>query len=107
MPGNIVTYAHRPKRPPRKRKMAIAAPVVVRGEIDAVPPPPAKDHPTPANNDRKPPSPCARQPAIVTSTSRKRAKLERAADRAAEPDNDPKATARVRAFLDRMIRPRG
>ena len=45
-----------------------------------------------------------RKPAIVTTISRKRAKLERA-ERAAEPDDDPEATARVRAFLDRMIKP--
>jgi hypothetical protein len=63
----------------------------------AVPPPPA-------NDDRKPPRAGARKPAIITTTSRKRVKLERA-ERAAEPDDDPEATARVRAFLDRMIRP--
>ena len=35
----------------------------------------------------------------------KRTRLLRA-EQAAEPDDDPEATARVRAFLDRMIRPR-
>jgi hypothetical protein len=45
-------------------------------------------------------------PTIVTTPSRKRTKLERA-DRAAEPDDDPEATARVRAFIARIIRPRG
>jgi hypothetical protein len=108
----IVTYVHRPKRPPKKRKaVAITGPAIVRkvkgaaalpsgGKPEpAVPPPPA-------NDDRKPPRPGARKPAIVTSTSRKRAKLERAEKRAAEPDDDPEADARVKAFFDRMIRPR-
>jgi hypothetical protein len=48
----------------------------------------------------------ARKPAIVTTASRKRATLMRA-EQAAKPDEDPEATARVRAFLARMIRPRG
>lgn len=43
-------------------------------------------------------------PVIVTSTSRKQAKLARV-DRATEPGDDPEATARVKAFLARMIRP--
>jgi hypothetical protein len=53
----------------------------------------------PANDDRK--------SAIVTTTSKKRLKLLRADKRAAEPDNDPEATARVKAFFARMIRPGG
>jgi hypothetical protein len=68
----IVTYAHRYKRPPRKRK-----PVALEA------------------------------PAVVTTTSRKRAKLLRADKRAAEPDNDPEAAAQVKAFFARMIRPGG
>ena len=36
-------------------------------------------------------------------TSRKRAKRERA-ERVAEPDDDPEATARVKALFARMIR---
>ena len=53
----------------------------------------------PANDDRK--------PAIITATCRKRLKLLRAEKRAAEPDNDPEATARVKAFFARMIRQGG
>ena len=100
MPSRIVIHAYRPKRPPRKRKAAaLAGPALVRkqNKAGAVPLSRAEDRPTPANDDRK--------PAIVTTTSRKRGKLLRA-ERAAEPDDDPEATARVRAFLDRMIRPR-
>jgi hypothetical protein len=106
----IVTYVHRPKRRPKKRQaVAITGPAIVRkvkaprlptaGQQKpepAVPPPPA-------NDDRKPP-PGARKPAIVTSTSRKRARLLRF-EQPAEPDDDPEATARVKAFFDRMIRP--
>jgi hypothetical protein len=45
-------------------------------------------------------------PTIGATTSRRRARLARAEQAAAEPDDDLEATARVRAFLDRMIRPR-
>jgi hypothetical protein len=76
----IVTYVHRPKRPPRKPKaVAITGPAIVRkvkgagvpasGKLELAAPPP------PANDDRKPSPPGARKPAIVTSTSRKRARL--------------------------------
>jgi hypothetical protein len=126
----IVTTTYRYKRPPRKRKaVALDMPAVVAAkrnrrpgnetavEVDA-------DHPSrgeaaqpstpraaarvitpphhsasPANDDRK--------PAIVTATSKKRLKLLRADKRATEPDNDPEATARVKAFFARMIRPGG
>ena len=43
-------------------------------------------------------------PPAMRTLPRQRARLERA-ERAAEPDDDPEATARVRVFLDRMIRP--
>ena len=107
----IVTTTYRPKRPPKKRKaVAITGPAIVR-KVKAPrlptagqPKPEPAAPPPPANDDSQPPRPGARKPAIVTTTSRKRAKLERA-ERAAEPDDDPEATARVRAFLDRMIRP--
>jgi hypothetical protein len=104
----IVTTVHRPKRPARKRK-----PVAITGvKASRLPtlgqqkPEPAAP-PPPANDDRKPPRPGARKPSIITTASRKRSKLERAAERAAEPDGDPEATVRVRAFLARMIRPGG
>jgi hypothetical protein len=67
----IVTYVHRPKRAPRKRKAVVLA-----------------------------------VPAIVTATNRRRARLLRA-EMAAEPDGDPEATARVKAFFARAIRPGG
>ena len=86
MPTRIVTTTYRYKRPPGKRK----APAVVR---------PAK----PGDDNRPEPEP-ARQPAIVTATGRKRAKLLRAEKQAAEPD-DAEATAQAKAFLARMLRP--
>jgi hypothetical protein len=70
----IVTTVHRYKRPPRKTKaVPLAGPAIVskrarvaRGERPDRPPPPA-------NDDAKP-SP--KQPAIVTTTSRRQAKLD-------------------------------
>jgi hypothetical protein len=106
--GRIVTTAYRSKRPPRKRKpVTIAGPAIVRKVSDHATlasggkPEPAAP-PPPANDDRRE-LPTAGK--IVTSISRKRARLERA-ERAPEPDDDPEATARVRAFLERMMRPR-
>jgi hypothetical protein len=123
----IVTTTYRYKRPPRKRKpvalearaivttkssrrpilgetaaevMMLLAPVP--GGTEAVQPSTpraAARVAPPANDDRK--------PAIVTTTSRKRQKLLRAEKRATGPDNDPEATARVKAFFARMIRPGG
>ena len=52
--------------------------------------------PAPANDDRK---------AIVTTTSSERAKLLHTEERAAEPDDDPEAPARVKAFFACMVRP--
>jgi hypothetical protein len=97
----IVTTTYRPRRPARKRKpVALAGPVVVRASKRREP------EPEPANDDAPAkPAPGAAKPAIATSISRKRARLQRA-EQAAEPDDDPEATARVRAFLDRMMRPR-
>jgi hypothetical protein len=92
-----------PKRSARKRKPgALKGSAIVRASKRREP------DPEPANDDApaKPVPPAAKS-AIVTTTSRKRARLERGEKRrAAEPDDDPEATARVRAFLDRMIRPR-
>jgi len=113
MPTRIVTYVHRPKWPPRKRKaVASAGPAVVRKvktprlPTAGPPKPEPAAPPPPANDDRKPsPRAGARKPAIVTSTSRKRTRLLRF-EQPAEPDDDPEATARVKAFFDRMIRPR-
>jgi hypothetical protein len=107
----IVTTAHRPKRPPRKRKaVALAGPAIVR-KVKAPRRPTAGQQkpepavpPPPANDDRKPHPPGARKPAIVTSASRKRTRLLRF-EQPAELDDDPEATARVKAFFARMIRP--
>jgi hypothetical protein len=55
----------------------------------------------------QPPANDGRKPAIVSATSRKRLKLLRADKRAAEQGDDPQATARVKAFLARMVRPGG
>jgi hypothetical protein len=126
----IVTTTYRPKRPPRKRKaVAIAGPAIVRKPSRAMHKMPAAESlgateafpKQPANDDRKPAIvavSCATvaqaggtnpKPAIVTTTSRKRAKLERA-ERAGDQSKigviDPEADARVKAFFDRMIRPR-
>jgi hypothetical protein len=102
--ARIVTTAYRPKRPARKRKaVAIKAAIVTPRMTHRKP---APDAPAPANDDAPSKAvPAAAKPAIITTTSRKRARLQRAVQ-AAEPDDDPEATARVRAFLDRMIRPR-
>ena len=99
----IVTTSYR-----YKRKAALDVPVVVRkrGRADAVPPPdePEPTAPPPANDDSTPAPAPAAKPAIATSISRKRPRFLRT-EQAAEPDDDPEATARVRAFLDRMMRP--
>jgi hypothetical protein len=106
----IVTRAYRYKRPAKKRKaVALTGPAIVRkrGGADAVPPPdePEPTAPPPANDDSPPPPAPAARSAIVTTTSRKRVRLERGEKRqAAEPDDDPEATARVKAFFARMIR---
>ena len=82
MTTRIVTYEHRYKRPPRKRKsVALDVPAVVQ------------------RDDIRPD-----QPAIVTTTGRKRAKLQRAA-LWVEQDDDPEVAAQIDAFFARMIRP--
>ena len=82
----IVTSTYRYKRPPRKRKaVPLEGPAIVRKGA-------AKPETTPANDDRK--------PAIVTSTRHGRRPKP-------EPEIDPEAETRVRAFLARMMRPPG
>jgi hypothetical protein len=115
--ARIATTVHRYKRPPRKRKaVPLAGPAIVR-KANQFPSPGKRSAPellatrSPANDDRKPAIffPDGKKSAIVTTTSRKQAKLERAtkhAESAHFQDGDPAATARVRAFFDRMIRPR-
>jgi hypothetical protein len=114
----IVSYVHRYKRPPRKRKaVALDVPAVVTARsVGNRQMPPVKDKPEPtapppANDDDSPtepaPRPAARkQSAIVSTTSRKRLKLLHAEERSAQRD-DPEAMARVRAFFARNVRPGG
>jgi hypothetical protein len=121
----IVTTTYRYKRPPRKRRpVALDVPAVVTtkssrrpvlgetaAEVQRAPVQegtaqsstpreaarvisPPHHSGSPANDDRK--------PAIITTTSRK--KLLRA-DKPAEQDDDPEATAQVKAFFARMMRP--
>jgi hypothetical protein len=59
--GRIVTTARHYKRPPKKRKaVTIAGPAVVRKRDRTTAATTREDHLTPANDDRKPPSPGAR-----------------------------------------------
>jgi hypothetical protein len=125
----IVTTHYRHKRPPRKRKaVALEAPVIVTTKSSRHPPVRGTKEaaaevtraPTPVREGAVQPStpreaarviaqPRAnddRKPAIVTTTSKKRLKLLRA-DQRAEQDDDPEATARVKAFFARNVRPRG
>ena len=69
----IVTYAHRYKRPPKRKPVTIEGPAIVRKQAraDVTRPKPA-DEPTPTNDDRKLPPPGARKSAIVTIRSKKR-----------------------------------
>jgi hypothetical protein len=63
MPSRIVTYVHRPKRPPRKRQaVTLAGPAIVTQRATPT------AAPRPANDDWKP---NAEKSAIVTTTSRK------------------------------------
>ena len=104
MPSAIVTTTYRYKRPPRKKKL-----VVLTGS--AIVTPERKAH-TPAagpqasgsaivrrvkaGNDNRS---AERPSAIVTS--------KRGRKPPAEPEDDPEADARVKAFLARMVRPGG
>lgn len=107
MPSRIVTPVYRPKRPPQKRKaVALDVPAIVTaGNRQSHPP--VGDEPEPAAsppaNDDNPtgPAPPAAKSAIVTTASRKRAKLPRAD----QVEDDPEADARVKAFFAHMIRP--
>src|SRR5690349_18051733 len=93
MPTRIVTYVHRPKRPPRKRKTtALAAPAVVRkrSRNDAAPPRPADNHPTPANDDREPPPPGVRKTAPLATAPPRIVTAHRPnASQASAPDLSP------------------
>ena len=93
----IVTTHYRYKRPRGKRK-----PIALEGLAIVQKAKPGNDnHPDPASRDETGHRSTTKL-AIVTTTSQKRV-----GKRAAEPDNDPEATARVKAFFARMIRPGG
>lgn len=102
----IVTSTYRYKRPTRKRKTVTpGGPAIVTTRtppVDQSVDAPEPTAPPPANDDsltEPAPRPSARKSsAIVTTTNWKRAM---------EPDDDPEAVARVKAFFARMIRPPG
>jgi len=99
MASRIVTYVHRPKRPPRKRKaVELQVPAIVTaGNRQSRPPVGGEPVPAalpPANDDNlTKPAPPAAKSAIVTTASRKRAKLHRAEQ---ARDDDPEADVRVK-----------
>lgn len=76
MPSRIVTYVHRPKRPPRKQKAVVLQAIVAKAS-NRNPTPRAEPQTAPANDDRK--------SAIVATKSRKRAKQR--PEPATEPDD--------------------
>ena len=119
--ARIVTYVHRYKRPPRKRKaVALEMPTVVdtkksrrpaeRATAEAIPRSPRLQDEAPqpstvwdAECDSAvtipPPAHDARKPAIVTAEHRKRI--------TAAASDDGEASPSVKASFPRMIRPRG
>ena len=102
--ARIVTTIYRYKRPPKKKRpVTLDVPVIVAPRKRARPPAEGQSQPEPAT---QPPASDDRKPSVVTTTSRKRLKLLRVDQRAAEAD-DPEATARAKAFFARMVRPGG
>jgi hypothetical protein len=102
----IVTTAYRYKPPPRKKQaVPLTGPAVVtkrarKPEAEPI----AVTAPPPANDDRNPVA--GKKPAIVTTASRKQAKLDRARRQDDRPE-DPDASAAMRAWLERAMRGRG
>jgi hypothetical protein len=104
--GAIVTTTYRYKPPTRRKKGApLAGPAVVtrrarvaRGERNK------PSQPPPPPNDDEKPSP--KQPAIVTTASRKQLKLERVEQRAQDAEAR-EVSLEVKAFFTRMIRSGG
>ena len=98
----IVTTSYRYKRPGKKRKaVALQGPAVVRKSA-AGPVEPGDQSNFDAASTEVPQQPANedRRPAIATSISRKRARLQRAEPAEPEPD-DPEADAAMRAWLER------
>ena len=107
--GRIVTTVHRYKRPPKKRKAVAIEAAIVRkratGPIEPGDQSNATEVPQqPGNDDRKPEplSTGGQKSAIVTTTSRKRARQRASSQigKIAEPD-DPEADAAMRAWIER------
>jgi hypothetical protein len=99
-PSTIVRTSYRYKPPPRKRKTApLAGPAVATKR--ATLPGTGKRA---ANDDRK--LVAAKKPALIITASQKLTKLRRA-ELALADDDDPEATARMKAFFAQMIRPGG
>jgi hypothetical protein len=98
--ARIVTTHYRYKPPPRKRK-AVPQPRPAVATKRATLPGTGKRA---ANDDRK--LVAAKKPALVITASRKLTKLRRM-ELALADDDAPEATARVKAFFARMIRPGG
>jgi hypothetical protein len=97
----IVTSTYSYKRPPRKKAKADPppGPIIVTAKRGRRPPP--ENAPIAASV----PEP---KSSVVTATSRKQLKrMREERGLAAGADADPEVTARVRAFLKRMIRPPG
>jgi hypothetical protein len=95
MPSRIVTYVHRYKRPPRKKKaVPLQVPAIVRNDRKRGDVPKS----TPAANDD-------RKPAIVTVPS-KRDRMRRR-EEVDQAQVSPEELAKAEAFLRRMMRPRG
>jgi hypothetical protein len=112
--ARIVSYAHRYKRPPKKRKaVALEVPAIVTTKRSRRPVPgsaaaeavshsPRRDdgatQPCTARSGMTTPPP-ARESAIVTAKRSKRI--------AAAPDADKETSPSVKAFFARMLRPPG
>ena len=102
MPSRIVTSTYRYKRPPRKRKaVPLEGPAIVTKRrllpdagTQAVAP--ARDH-RPAEPA---PVPAARKRSAIVTAASKRGRPPKP-----EPEINPEAEARVKAFLARMMRP--
>ena len=101
MPARIVTSTHRYKRPPRKRKPALLeVPAIITKR--RLLPDAGTQAVAPANDDRpaEPALPAAgKRSAIVTAASKRGRRPK------PEPEINPEAEARVKAFLARMMRP--
>jgi hypothetical protein len=103
-------HGYRSKRPQRKRRavaLDVPAIVITRSVGNRQMPPPVDNEPEPAapppakdDNPTEPAPPPAAKPAIVSATSKKRAKPLRA-ERGVLAADDPEADAAMRAWIQR------